>query len=298
MKLNRLKGVVFGLLLGLSAAGQQAQAVDAHDALTGRLAELSIYDRTEGSRLPVYWHRGKAYVVGNPGNEYEISLTNRRSGDLMAVVSVDGVNVLSGQTASSQQSGYVYGGRESYSIRGWRKSREQTAAFYFTSVSDSYAGRTGRPGNVGVIGVALFQRKRVAVVPRVSEPKSDRAQLSSQVPSPSVEIQAEQAQEMSPMLEKRAESQPSARRAAPAYPSPQRLGTGHGRIEDSPVRTVKFERATKKPAEVLTIYYDSHANLAARGIIPARDVRVACASRQTGCGQPFPGDRFVPDPPR
>jgi hypothetical protein len=312
MKLNRLNGVVYGLLLGLSAVGQQAQATDAHDALTGRLAELHIVDRTAGHRLPVYWHHGKAYVVGNPGNEYEISLSNRISGDVMAVVSVDGVNVLSGQTASSQQSGYVYKSGESYSILGWRKSREQTAAFYFTSLSDSYAGRTGRPNDVGVIGVALFQRKPkpVAVAPRrhISESKSDYSQLSKPIPPPpgsAPEFQADQVQELQQMPEKQADSLVSARRAAPegsAYPrQSERLGTGHGRIEDSPVRFVEFERATSKPAEVLTIYYDSYANLVARGIVPRYRTTCEGSSRYAGCNQPFPGDLqtgFVPDPPR
>ncbi|MCL1825296.1 MAG: hypothetical protein FWG26_05040 [Betaproteobacteria bacterium] len=309
MKRNRLNGVVYGLLLGLSVAGQQAQAMGTHDALSGRLAELHIVDRTAGVRLPVYWHDGKAYVVGNPGNEYEISLTNRIAGDLLAVVSVDGVNVLSGQTASSQQDGYVYSGGDSYSIRGWRKSREQTAAFYFTSLSDSYAGRTGRPGNVGVIGVALFQRKQVAVAPRshISESQSDYSQLPQPSSIPAQEIQADRAQDMTQMAEKSMDSQALAKRAAPngsVYrPQRERLGTGHGRIEDSPVNFVKFERATRRPAEVLTIYYDSYVNLAVRGIVPTRGDRVACAgnSRQAGCSRPFPGDPqtgFVPDPPR
>jgi hypothetical protein len=59
------------------------------------------------------------------------------------------------------------------------------------------------------------------------------------------------------------------------------VGTGHGRHETSHARHVTFERATSAPAEVITLYYDSHANLLARGII--RDHPRA-----------FPG--FVPDP--
>jgi hypothetical protein len=307
MKLKRLNGVICGLLLGV--VGQQAQAMDVRDALTGRLAELQIVDRTAGQRLPVYWHHGKAYVVGNPGNEYEISLSNRIPGDVMAVISVDGVNVLTGQTASSQQNGYVYRSGESYSIIGWRKSREQTAAFYFTSLPDSYAGRTGRPNDVGVIGVALFQRrsKPVAIMPygHLSESKSDTGQLSKPLPDPASEYRADQVQELQQMPEKQADSLASARRAAPEssiYPQQrERLGTGHGRIEDSPVRFVEFERATSKPAEVLMIHYDSYANLVARGIVPRYRTTCEGSSRYAGCSQPFPRDLqtgFVPDPPR
>jgi hypothetical protein len=66
-----------------------------------------------------------------------------------------------------------------------------------------------------------------------------------------------------------------------------RLGTGHGRHEHSPAVHVTFERATHTPAEVITLYYDSHANLVARGIL-REPVHATPAPR------PFPG--FVPDP--
>ncbi|MDR2881739.1 MAG: hypothetical protein LBV29_07555 [Azoarcus sp.] len=294
MKLNRLNGLIFGLMLGLASH----QAAGANDALSGRLAELRIYDRMAGQHLPVYWHRGQAYVVGNPGNEYEISLANQASGDLLAVISVDGVNVLSGQTASSQQDGYVFGGRQSYSINGWRKNQGQVAAFYFTSLPDSYAARTGRPDNVGVIGVALFQRKPkpVAAMPRSSVSES----RLSDTPRPmaqELEAGADQMQEMSKMPSSRAES--LSRPIAPQQR--ERLGTGHGRIEDSPVNFVEFERASRKPAEILTVHYDSYTNLVARGVIRSSSYGRPCASgsRHAGCSQAFPKDtRFVPDPPR
>jgi len=125
----------------------------------GGLVDLSVYDRTEGRRLQVYWHEGRAYVAGRPGNEYQVTLRSRQSQDVLAVVSVDGVNVITGQTADPSQSGYVLSPRGGLDILGWRKSLSQTAAFYFTALPDSYAARTGRPDNVGVIGVALFRRK-------------------------------------------------------------------------------------------------------------------------------------------
>jgi hypothetical protein len=101
----------------------------------------------------VYWHEGKAYVVGKPGNEYQVNVRSRGE-EVLAVVSVDGVNVVTGETAAAQQSGYLLSPGRSMEIRGWRKSLESIAAFYFTELPDSYAARTGRPENVGVIGVA------------------------------------------------------------------------------------------------------------------------------------------------
>ena len=66
-----------------------------------------------------------------------------------------------------------------------------------------------------------------------------------------------------------------------------RLGTGHGERLSDPTQYTDFRRASEAPAEVLTIYYDSRANLVARGIIP-RAPRYAPP-------QPFPAG-FVPDP--
>ncbi len=125
----------------------------------GRLADVEIYDRASGRTLPVYASGGHWFVAGRPGNEYQVTIRNRDRGDLLAVVSVDGVNVVSGETAAAAQSGYVIERGRPLSIAGWRKSLEKIAAFYFTDLGDSYAARTGRPDNVGVIGVALFRRK-------------------------------------------------------------------------------------------------------------------------------------------
>ena len=218
-----------------------------HALAHGRLVDLSVYDRADGKWLPVYWHESRAYVVGKAGNEYQIRLRSRLREELLAVVSVDGVNVITGQTANPSQSGYVIAPRGTLDIQGWRKSLSQTAAFYFTALPDSYAARTGRPDDVGVIGIALFRKK--------------------QDPQPIAPI-APQA---------RSESQER----------DSRLGTGHGRYETSYATHVTFERATSAPAEIITLYYDSHANLVARGVI-REPLYVAPTPR------PFPG--FVPDP--
>ena len=209
----------------------------------GGLVDVSVHDRTEGRRLPVYWHEGRAYVAGKPGNEYQISVRNRLREDLLAVVSVDGINVITGETGHPSQSGYVLAPRGRMEIQGWRRSLSQTAAFYFTSLPDSYAARTGRPNDAGVIGVALFRRKvHQPPAPIAREGAADHA--------------------------RREESQ---------------LGTGHGRHETSYAYHATFERATQTPAETITLFYDSRANLVARGII-----------REAMHPRPFPG--FVPDP--
>jgi hypothetical protein len=131
-----------------------------HAFALGGIADLSVYDRTEGRQLQVHWHEDRAYVVGKPGNEYQVTLRSRLREEVLAVVSVDGINAITGESADPAQSGYVLAPRGALQILGWRKSLAQTAAFYFTSLPDSYAARTGRPDDVGVIGIAVFRKRQ------------------------------------------------------------------------------------------------------------------------------------------
>lgn len=252
MKSLKLAGAALALALST-----QALAV-------GGLADVNVYDRTEQRRLPVYWHEGRAYVVGRPGNEYQVTVRSRQGADLLAVMSVDGINVVTGETAHPQQSGYVLGPWRGLEVKGWRKSLSRTAAFYFTELADSYAARTGRPAEVGVIGVALYRRK--------AEPPPAISQLA---PAPAARAEASGP---------RAGAPANGAAAADAARSAEPLGTGHGRSETSYARQVEFERASVQPAENIAIYYDSYRNLVAMGVIRER----------ARYPRPFPG--FVPDP--
>ena len=267
---------VLGAVL-LAALAFQAQAV-------GRVADVTIFDRSTGRELPVYWHDGRAYVVGRPGNEYSVGLRNRRGEDVLAVVSVDGVNVMNGETASPDQSGYIVSPWNRIDIRGWRKSMNDIATFYFTSLGDSYAARTDRPQNVGVIGVALFERKRYAQ--RYEEPSASGGASDNWLKREQPEaLRPAPAQSQAPASAESARSK-SYSSIAPSTPSAP-LGTGHGRREESSIRWVDFDRADA-PVETITIYYDSYRNLVARGILhPAYGRRDP---------DPFPNTSFAPDP--
>ena len=250
----------------------------AHSWAIGDLADITVYDRHQGRNLPVYEHDGRYYVVGKPGNRYQINLRNQSGQDLLAVTSVDGVNVVSGETAGWQQSGYVIEPYRLTDIKGWRKSMSHIAQFYFTSLSDSYAARTGRPDNVGVIGVALF-RSRVEIPAPV--PYSDDSEMRERDASAADKPQAEAQRAPSVRNEGGASSAPNKSKAE------KKLGTGHGRNESSHTRYVEFERASESPDEIVTIHYDSYRNLVAQGVIPR--------SRTAQFPSPFPG-QFVPDP--
>jgi len=232
-------------------------------AAAAALADVQVIDRTTGQTLETWRHRGRLYVAGTPGNRYAVSLRNRSEGRVLTVISVDGVNAVSGETANASQSGYVLAPGQSAEIAGWRKSMEEVAAFYFTRIGDSYAARTERPQNVGVIGVAVFNE----YVPPAQIGAQEKAESSADNATGSAAR--------------------SAAKAAAAPAAEAKLGTGHGERIAARVGTTEFRRQSTQPNEVITIYYDSRANLIARGIIPG--------APRFGHPNPFPGG-FVPDP--
>jgi hypothetical protein len=248
----------------------------------GTLADLEVYDRTARRTLPIYEHHGRLYVAGEPRHQYELRLRNSSERRLLAVTSVDGVNVITGETAAQEQSGYVLGAWDSVRIEGWRKSLDEVATFYFTKLADSYAARTGRPHDVGVIGVALFRERQPHHQPCCGPWLDDREPSSATAP----EASAQAADELS------RESDASGARAQRRSESKRdsKLGTGHGHREASPAQYVNFRRASSTPDETIVIYYDSRRNLIAQGVLP--QPQPWYADRRP---DPFPNG-FVPDP--
>jgi hypothetical protein len=246
------------------------------------LASVDVYDRVAGQALPVYRHHGRKYVEGQPGNEYAVRIRNCTGQRILAVLSVDGVNAVTGETASPDQSGYVIEPYDYVTVQGWRKDLDRTAAFYFSGPGDSYAARTGRPKDLGVIGVALFRERALEPQPWSGDMRSE----ASEAPAPSNKA-AESAANRQGALDSRAAGTTA---PAPAAQSPS-LGTGHGRGEYSPAVRVEFERASSQPDELVAIRYERHEKLVAMGVLP-RPWRHTWRDPD-----PFPGQMgFVPDP--
>lgn len=274
------------------AATAALWALSGTAAAVGNIADVMIYDRAEGRTLPVYRHAGRYYVVGLPGGEYQIRVRNRTGAEILAVVSVDGVNAVTGETAGWGQTGYVLSPYQSYDIKGWRKSLQRVASFFFTEHANSYAARTGRPENVGVIGIAVFRKKTDAAArldqrPWPAEPAAGTARenplpWSSDSPNGAASARSLDSGGKGTTPDSTSRGAPAPQLAEKSTP----LGTGHGRSETSRVTYTSFERATPTPEEVVVIHYDTYGNLVAQGVI--KPPRVATPT-------PFPG-QFVPDP--
>jgi hypothetical protein len=247
-------------LASLLATIGLALAVEAHAQPLGGLAQIAVIDRETGTALSPHYYRGEYWIAGRPGAKYSIEIRNRLGERLLAVTSVDGVNVLSGDTAAWDQAGYVFEPGEDYQVTGWRKSDAEVAAFTFAESPNSYAERTGRPANVGVIGVALYRERQ------------PQARPDSRLEAP-------------------AAGAPLA--AAPRARAAPKLGTGHGEREYSYVNHTEFARLQPQPNEVIRIRYDSFDNLLAMGVIRRERTLPPAAN-------PFPAvtaPGYVPDPP-
>jgi hypothetical protein len=286
-----MKGIGFGILLiGLGAIGVRTEA---HAA--GRLADVQIIDRDTGSVLPTYRSRGEYWVAGRPGARYSIMIQNHRGERILAVAAVDGINVINGETGAWGQTGYVFGPGQSYEIAGWRKSDAEIAAFNFTAAGNSYAERTGRPANVGVIGIALFlERPSVPGYETLDRLSEGSGSAQNRVEGGAADSAARAAPpgftggaSPAPKLEE-VKPYASLSNAVPA----QKLGTGHGARESSYVQNTTFDRLSSTPNEVIKIRYDSYENLVAMGVVRSRPWQSA--------PNPFPDSaapRYVPDPP-
>jgi hypothetical protein len=279
--------MVMKTLLSVAVAlGLSVSAV----ARAGSLVDLKVIDRDSGAVLTPHYSEGKYYIAGIPGHRYGVQMRNRTGARVLAVVSVDGVNAISGATASPDQDGYVLDPYQFTEIDGWRKSMNEVADFNFTSLGRSYAAKTGRPDNVGVIGVAVFREKppvryeytdKIARKDRDYPPERERAQSPASAPPPA-------ALDSAVAGAAKAEVDTRSANSAMAKPMPsESLGTGHGQREESVISYTHFERESSTPNEIDSVWYDSYSNLVARGIIdmPHREPT------------PFPNS-FVPDPAR
>lgn len=273
-------------LAGAAAAPAMVQVVRADPV------DLAVIDRATGQALPVWRRDGRLFVAGEPGARYSLRITSHMPGRVLVVMSVDGINIISGQTANYRQGGYVLEPFQSYEVAGWRKSDTEIADFSFAPLPQSYAARTGRPADVGVIGMAVF-RERPLLEPLEASPRALPA------PAPSRPFAAPLVVPAPPPGGSSARDvvvtgSRLARRDFGPEETGGKLGTAHGAREWSVVQEVRFVRATPDPEFVEEIEYDTYANLVARGVIghggdEGRQPR-AFPSQPQGGG-------FVPDPP-
>ena len=122
--------------------------------------ELSV--NINGRPVRVYSFENKLFFESRVGTEYTLTIKNNNYQRVEVVAAVDGLSVLTGKTASIEDSGYIVNAHDEVTIKGFRKDLTEVGAFKFTEKSNSYAAEQGQGSNVGVIAFAVYKEKYVA----------------------------------------------------------------------------------------------------------------------------------------
>jgi hypothetical protein len=286
------------LALTLAAAGSLAAAparawerVGNITWADGQLVDVQV--RVAGSAAPLYLSPqgdSRRYFQAYAGRNYSLVLRNNSAERVGVLISVDGLNVVSGSKSGLRgtEPMYVLGPYESATIDGWRTSLNDIRRFVFVDEARSYASRTGQAnGDMGWIRVLAFREQqafwqpRGKVVggrqnefrgdnaPRADKPlaRDERSEPMAAAPAPT------QAQgELSPAPQAKGRSmntlesdQLSDRRDGGSFP-----GTGWGEHQNDRVERVAFT-AERRATDTLVFRYEYAGGLRALGIFPDRD---------------------------
>lgn len=220
-------------------------------------ARVDVELLCDGSRCDEVRHRGQRYVVGEHGSRYAIALTNRSGGWVEVVVAVDGRSVTDGQRIGTRSRGYLLPPNDRIELEGWRMNHDEVAAFRFTSVGDSYAGRIGDAAQAGTIRVDVYPERRRPDVwvpppqPRRFYNEGDARPTPEDAPAKS-RVGAAESSDGARWHDRRE----------------QNLGTQYGETRTQRVEQRDFDRADPNhPAQSLTLRYDDRRGLASRGVL-------------------------------
>ncbi|WP_433936640.1 hypothetical protein AB3662_18390 [Sorangium cellulosum] len=261
------------------------------------IVEVELLVEEGGTLTPTreYVHRDTTYVEGRSGQRYALRVRNLTGGRVEVVPSVDGLDVQSGKDASFDLRGIVIRPRDSFDFTGFRISDSEVATFRFGSIEQSYAAKIGKPRNVGVIGVAVFEELAALPPPPPPPPPFSPPPPPFGGPPPGALGAPPAPQAFGPPAPAPARppapaAPPPAPGSVPAPAAPKGLGTTFGERRESRITSTQFERATPKPAAVLVIRYEQREGLRALGI----DVD-GLSQRETA--SPFPAETGYAKPP-
>lgn len=276
--------------------------------LRNQVSTYEVQVMQDGNSVaPTYQHRGESFVLGQRGQRYTVRVHNHSARRVEAVVSVDGRDVVDGRTADYRQKrGYLVPPWGYVDVEGWRISQGEAAAFRFSSVANSYVGRTGSTREVGVIGVAIFPEQYYAPPRPYHLPRTERFYQPSEdqsdydLPSRKSESSAPAPSAVAPHGETRAHGG-GALVEREAFQRDKRpgLGTGFGERLTSPVEEVVFIRQNPTaPAVVMGLRYNDRTGLLAMGVDVDGDGGNFHDTYLRRTAEPFavPDRRYAPPP--
>ena len=237
--------------------------------------KLSVDVCVHGKTVREYQHEGQLWVEGRKSSEFSLRVRNQTGRRVLVVGSVDGLSIMDGKEADFNRGGYILRPFEKFDIPGWRLTNEEVAKFFFNKGGKSYAAQMGKPKNIGVIGMAVFD-ERPPPAPQIrtfnasAQSRRLRGGASGQSVTRDFNSSCMDCMDWMPSSREVFNAVPEVERG-PSIRSKrvrcaQELGTGFGERHRHVVQEVPFEKATDSPAEVLEIRYDSRQGLQRRGI--------------------------------
>jgi hypothetical protein len=264
MGTNRIAG---GALAVLTVAGAASAHTGHPRREPGSLVGVSVEVGGRHARLhPAPDGSGRYYLEAREGASYLIRLANRTSERLGVVLTVDGLNTISGERDPGRGRMYVLDPWRQATVRGWRTSLREVRRFTFVDERSSYAARSGKANSrMGWIEVSVFRerrpwtriRERDDDGGRPGEPFEESARAEP-APAPTADAAGSEAGPLG-------KSQAGARKRS--YP-----GTGWGSRAHDPVVLVDFE-PERSPAERTTLRYEYRRALVDLGVLPSPHAR-------------------------
>jgi|CXWL01.1.fsa_nt_gi hypothetical protein len=221
---------------------------------------LTVEVQVDGRAAPLYRTARsdeRRYFEAQRGEEYALCIRNQTNRRVGVLISVDGLNVVSGERSPlvSSEPMYVLDPWETAVIRGWRSSLEHVRQFVFVDEERSYASRTGQEnGDLGWIRVLAFEEQ-----PSVSQFDSPwRRQDAAEADAPRAGMAKPVPQGAPQSLESRRDADSN------SFP-----GTGWGDRRHDPVRTTWFD-PQPRTCDHLVLRYEYARGLAELGIFRER----------------------------
>lgn len=114
-----------------------------------------------GKSIKRFSHEGKLFIEGHHDSEYAIRVQNNTNRRVLAILSVDGVNVVNGTEAKEASTGYVIAAYGAITVKGFRESNDHIGTFKFSTKEKSYTKTTatGSMQDCGVIGCMIVEEK-------------------------------------------------------------------------------------------------------------------------------------------
>lgn len=145
--------------------------------MTKNKVTLSV--RINGRDAREYTNLGRTFIEGRESTSYSLYLRNDNGFRAKAVISVDGINIITGKptTDDPEETGYLMEAYGNNTYKGFRVDDNKVAAFVFGASKGSYADTKGKGSSNGVIAMRVYREKYVAPtyahrVPRISPLRS------------------------------------------------------------------------------------------------------------------------------